>query len=177
MSQFNPVHFIPKSRQAHLLSLPIQQIIAAPHHQDAGTNHWCFYLATSPTISIQLDCLPSHSIPSAILPGGSKANLVISELHYSTPPDIEASFALDLAPDRNITVKDVHDLLIENGRHKYEFDYRGVGCRFWVTEQVDLFYRTGFVVNKAQVEAMKTAVVKLWPEQTRLELDQGAYYK
>jgi hypothetical protein len=78
MATMDPIHFIPKSRQAAILSGRITHIIAAPHHQEAGTNHWCFYLATSPTTSIQLDCQPSHSIPSTVLPGGSKAYLIVS---------------------------------------------------------------------------------------------------
>ncbi|KAL4912898.1 hypothetical protein BDW62DRAFT_206047 [Aspergillus aurantiobrunneus] len=177
LQPFKPIQFIPKSRQTHLLSLPIQRIIAAPHHQDTGTNHWCFYLAVSPTTSVQLDCLPTYSIPSTTLPGGSKANVIISELDYLVSPDVEATFTLDLASDRIITVKDIHDLLVENGRHKYEFDRRGVGCRFWIAQQVDLIYQSGFLVDEKQVENMKAAVVKLWPEQTPLELDQGAYYQ
>ncbi|PLB39971.1 uncharacterized protein BDW47DRAFT_4626 [Aspergillus candidus] len=172
-----PIHFIPKSQEKRILSLPIQQILAAPHHQEAGTNHWCFYLATSPTTSIQLDCLPSYSVPSTVLPGGSKANIVISSLDRLVSTDVEETFVLDVASDRRpLFVRDVVDLLIENGRHRYEFDERGVGCRFWVTEMVELFLRCGVVGDGGQVEALKAAVRTLWPEKVPLELDRGAYW-
>ncbi|PLN81505.1 hypothetical protein BDW42DRAFT_168841 [Aspergillus taichungensis] len=170
-----PLHFIPKSQEKHILSLPIQHILAAPHHQEAGTNHWCFYLATSPTTSIQLDCLPSYSVPSTVLANGSKANIVISKLDRLVSADVEATFALDVASDRTLFVRDVIDLLVENGRHRYEFDERGMGYRFWVTEQVELFLRCGVVDDAEQVEAVKAAVGTLWPEKVPLELDPGAY--
>ncbi|KAL2823850.1 hypothetical protein BJY01DRAFT_241749 [Aspergillus pseudoustus] len=171
------IHFVPKSRQEHLLSGRITHIIAAPHHQDAGTNHWCFYLATSPTTSIQLDCQPSHSVPSTVLPGGSKAFIIISELDYSLAPDVEGKYVLDITPDRGLTVNDLLTLLIGNGRHRYEFDSRGVGCRFWVTEQLELFYASRVLTGRAQIEDVKAAIKKLWPEATPLELDRGAYYE
>ncbi|RDW68973.1 uncharacterized protein DSM5745_08733 [Aspergillus mulundensis] len=182
MSPFRPVHFIPQSRKEQILSLRIDRIVTGPHAQDAGTNHWCFYLAVSksPAAStrwIKIDCLPSYVEPSTILPGGSKANLIISELEPSTMPDIEPTFTLDLPSGSNITVNDIHDLLVDNGRHKYEFDSQGVGCRFWVTEQLGLFYEHAILGDKAQVEAVKAAIKRLWPEQTALELDRGAYYE
>ena len=142
----------------------------------AGTNHWCFYLVVSPTTSIQLDCLPSYSVPSDILPGGSKAYLIVSELDYLVPDDVEATFNLDVPADTEITVDEIMDVLIENDRHRYEFDRNGVGCRFWVTEQVEMLHDIEYVVGKAQVEAVKAGSLKLWPEQTPLEIDKGAYH-
>ncbi|KAJ0415825.1 hypothetical protein BJY00DRAFT_292944 [Aspergillus carlsbadensis] len=177
MTTMDPIHFIPKLRQAAILSTRITHIIAAPHHQEAGTNHWCFYLATEPTTSIQLDCQPSHSIPSTVLADGSKAHLILSELDYSVAPDVEGTYILDLAPGREITVNDILELLVQNGRHQYEFDFRGVGCRFWVTQQVDLFHARGVVGDREQVETVKAAVKTLWPDRTELELDQEAYYE
>ncbi|KAL2783122.1 hypothetical protein BJX66DRAFT_345215 [Aspergillus keveii] len=173
----DPIHFIPKSRRATILSSRITHIIAAPHHQEAATNHWCFYLATSPRTSIQLDCQPSHSIPSTVLPGGSKAYLILSELDHSIAPDVEGTYLLKLVPGREFIVSDILKLLVENGRHKYEFDFQEVGCRFWVTQQVDLFHAHGILSDGCQVEAVKNAVETLWPDRTELELDQGAYYQ
>ncbi|KAL3459363.1 hypothetical protein BJX64DRAFT_205811 [Aspergillus heterothallicus] len=176
-TETQPVHFVPKSRQSHILSQRVTHIIAAPHHQEAGTNHWCFYLAITPTTSIQLDCQPSHSIPSTVLSGGSQAYIIISELDYSVAPDVQGKYIVDLAPDRTITVEDILNCLVQNGRYRYEFDSRGVGCRFWVTEQVELFYANGIARDRVQVETVQAAVKKLWPEGSPLELNQGAYYQ
>jgi hypothetical protein len=55
-----------------------------------------FYLATSPTAPIQLDCLPSYSILKINLPGGSNANIVISRLAYLVPLYVEATYILDI---------------------------------------------------------------------------------
>ncbi|OJJ07673.1 hypothetical protein ASPVEDRAFT_88911 [Aspergillus versicolor CBS 583.65] len=178
MTEFKPIHFIPEARQEHILSLTVQRIIAAPHHQDAGTNHWCFYLVVSPSTSIKLDCVPSYSAPSDILPGGSKAYLILSELDYLVPDDVEATFNLDVPTDigTEITVDDILEVLIDNNRHMYGFDSNGAGCRFWVTEQLEFFYDAEYLVDGTQVQAVKAALVKLWPEQTPLELDKGAYY-
>lgn len=74
-------------------------------------------------------------------------------------------------------MNDVYEVLVRNGRHKYEFDSKGVGCRFWVTGQVELFLKEEVVVDEGQVEDVKGAVRKLWPEETALALDQGAYYE
>lgn len=83
---------------------------------------------------------------------------------------------MDVAPGRTLLVRDVLDLLVENGRHRYEFDERGVGCRFWVTEQLELFFRCGILGDWDQVEAVKAAVRTLWPDKVPLELDRGAYW-
>ena len=95
-------------------------------HKNLGhTNHWCFDLATSPITSIQLDCQPSHSVPSTVLKEGSKANLIISEVSYSVPPEAEAQFVLDVAP--GLSVSDIYNRIIDSGVHRYEFDENGVG--------------------------------------------------
>ncbi|OJJ33890.1 hypothetical protein ASPWEDRAFT_548578 [Aspergillus wentii DTO 134E9] len=178
---FQITYFIPKHHQSQILALPVQKIIAAAHEkiQDktTPTNHWCFYILTSPGHSVQLDCQPSYSIPSIHLPGGSKANIIISELDCEVPSTAqgEARFYLDIRA--GLTVGDVYDRLVENGRHKYEFDSDGVGCRYWVIDQIQLLYRDGIVVDEGQVLRVKEAVCMLWPDRTVLELDQGVYYE
>ena len=175
---FNPIHFIPSKHESQILSYPITRILAIPHaKQHISTNHWCFYLLTpTPHTSIALDCQPTHSIPATVLVhGGSKANLIFSEVPYATPPDAQAVFALDVA--KGVTVQDVYNLLTRNGRHRYEFDEDGVGCRWWVSEQLDLLYGQGFVTDAAQVIAAKEAILLLWPERSPLVIDKGAYYE
>ncbi|KAB8231236.1 uncharacterized protein BDW43DRAFT_301899 [Aspergillus alliaceus] len=169
MASFQPLNFIPKHRQAHILESPVQSMIAVPHSKKAGTNHWCLYLLTSYRSSVRIDCQPSYSVPSTILPGGSKAYL-----SYTVSRDAQAQFLLSVAP--GLKVRHVYDLLVQNGRHKYEFDSNGVGCRFWTTDQINLLHQHRLIMNAAQVTAAKNGIVKLWPDQTPLGLDLGAYY-
>ena len=155
--------------------LPIRAIIAAPHRKsEPGTNHWCFYLQTSPNTSVRIDCQPSHSTPGTVLPGGFKANIIVSELPYLMSRDVQSHFYLDVVED--LTVAHVVNTFCQYGRHRYEFDSAGVGCRYWVTNQIDLLYQARYTFDVQQSESAKTAILKLWPEQTPLALDQGAYY-
>ncbi|KAI2090963.1 hypothetical protein LOZ36_001190 [Ophidiomyces ophidiicola] len=172
---FNPVHFIPASKKDDILALPVQSIAAAGHEQNAGTNHWCLFARVSPTIAIRIDCQPSYSVPSTILPGGSKGNIIISWLNSVESPDIIKT--VDLAIRSNLLVRDVYNVLLGHGRHKYEFDSNGVGCRYWVTGQLDLLQQQQILVNPQEVAMVKETIQKLWPEATPLALDQGAYYQ
>lgn len=88
--------------------------------------------------------------------------------------DAQAQFLLGVAP--GLKVRHFYDLLIENGRHKYEFDSNGVGCRFWTTDQINLLHQHRLITDMAQVTVAKNGILKLWPDQTLLELDRGAYY-
>jgi hypothetical protein len=174
MATFQAVHFVPKNRQDQILALPVKQILAVPHTQNAGTNHWCLYRLVSREKSVQIDCQPSYSAPSTVLRGGSKANLIVSELTHKVPDDAQAEFIINVTP--RLSVSRIYDLLIENGRHKYEFDADGVGCRYWTTDQLNLLHQAQFATNVSQIIAAKSGIQKLWPEQTPLALDQGAYY-
>lgn len=172
---FTPVHFVPASQKSDILALPVGSILAIPHTQDANTNHWCLYLSTGVNTSVSVDCLPSYSVPSTILPGGSKANLVISNLASKIPDTAETPFNLSVRS--NLTVADVYNTLLEHGRHKYEFDSEGVGCRYWTNGQLDLLLQQQILTNAQEVIAAKAGILKLWPEETPLALDQGAYYE
>ncbi|KAI1935578.1 hypothetical protein LOZ66_005118 [Ophidiomyces ophidiicola] len=152
---FNPVHFIPASKKDNILALPVQSISVAGHEQNAGTNHWCLFARVSPTIAFRIGCQPSYSVPSTILLGGSKSNIILSWLNSVESPDI---------------IKTAR-------RHKYEFDSNGVGCRYWVTGQLDLLQQQQILVSPQEVAMAKETLQKLWPEATPLALDQGAYYQ
>ena len=173
---FQPLRYVPASRQAAVNALPVLRILATPHTQTGvRTNHWCFYLQTGGDTSVRIDCQPSYSIPSTSLPGGSKAFLIVSELAYLMSRDVQAIFYLDVI--QGLTVAHIVDTLCQYGRHKYEFDASGVGCRYWTTNQIDLFHQAGYVHDLQQSMSAKAAILELWPEQTPLALDQGAYYE
>lgn len=175
MADFEPVRFVPASHETQILESPVVCIFAVPHSQLEGTNHWCFYLLTPSGHSVAVDCQPSHSIPSTVLQGGSKAFLIVAELTSALPPDAVMGFPLDVIP--GLTVAGVLHKLTEHGRHRYEFDSKGVGCRFWVTNQIDLFSQIALLVNLKQCAATKAAIATLWPDRTPLPLDRGAYYQ
>lgn len=173
MASFQPIHFVPKHRRTEILELPVLSIKAVPHSKNSGTNHWCLYLVTSDESSVCFNCQPSYSVPSTILPGGSKAYLVISELDCVVAEDAQAQFDLSVAP--GLKVKHVYDLLVQNGRHKYEFDSNGVGCRFWTTDQINLLHQHQIIADTVQIAAAKDGILKVWPDQLPLGLDQGVY--
>ncbi|KAJ5865043.1 uncharacterized protein N7529_006959 [Penicillium soppii] len=175
MSDSQRIHFVPAKRQTQILEMEVKHIIAVPHQQEAGTNHWCLYFSTSPTTSIRLDCQPSYSVPSSILQGGSKADLIISELPYEAESDAQAKLILNTA--FGLSFGRIWDQITRHGRHKYEFDENGVGCRCWITDQIDLLYELQIIIDENQVRDAIAAILKLWPEKTPLALDQGAYYE
>ncbi|OGM48032.1 hypothetical protein ABOM_002827 [Aspergillus bombycis] len=177
----SPIHYIPPRRAPQILSTNILRIIASPHAQvpvgtTKRTNHWCFYLSSSETTCVSLDCQPSHTVPSSVLTGGSKAYVILSELNAPAGPDALLEFAVGVDVRAGLTVGDVVDVVVGSGREKYEFDADGVGCRFWVTEVLGLLRRVGVLVDGQQVERAKGMVKRLWPEGTDLDLDRGLYY-
>lgn len=174
MSSFQPICFVPASRKTQILAKIVNRILAVGHRQEGGTNHWCIYLSTSPESSVCIDCQPSHTVPSSVLRGGSKANLIISELSQVSSHEAETGFVLDVA--LGLSVGNVVEKITQYNRHKYEFDTNGVGCRFWLTNLIDLFSQLQIVGNESQVAEVKAGILKLWPDQTPLPLDQGAYY-
>ncbi|KAB8219954.1 hypothetical protein BDV33DRAFT_191539 [Aspergillus novoparasiticus] len=161
----SPIHYIPQRRTPQILSQEIYYIIACPHAQVP--------LSTSETTSIALDCQPSHTVPSSVLVGGSKAYVILSELNAPAGSDALLEFAVGVDMRAGLRVRDVVDVLVENGRERYEFDADRVGCRFWVTEVLELLLRVGVLVDGRQVERAKGMVKRLWPEGTDLELDRG----
>lgn len=45
------IHFVPTSRKTATLGLPVFRLFAVAHESLGPTNHWCFYLQTSPSSS------------------------------------------------------------------------------------------------------------------------------
>ncbi|KAL4950331.1 hypothetical protein BDW69DRAFT_172416 [Aspergillus filifer] len=77
----------------------------------------------------------------------------------------------------SLTVGDVITILVENGRHKYEFNEQGTGRRYWITGTSDLLFEKGVLGGQKQVDEVKGTIKILWPERTFLELDRWAYYE
>jgi len=156
---FNPVCYVPSFRKQNLSALPVKVIWVAAHQKTVGrtgksgfTNHWCLYLQTGDKASVRIDCQPSYSVPGTVVQGGSKAN-IISELDYEMSYDVTKSIKLDVRTGLN--VGSVINLLLTHGHHKYEFTAHGVGCRKWVSDQVEFFYRQGVAGSKAQCGTAK----------------------
>ncbi|KAI9766136.1 MAG: hypothetical protein M1840_006703 [Geoglossum simile] len=179
---FDPVCYVPSPRKQALLALLVKAIRVAGHEKVVGktgrsdfTNHWCLYLQMFGKGSVQIDCQPSYSVRGTVIQGGSKANIIVSEI----PDDMsrEVIKYTELVVRTGLTVGNVVDLLLTCGRHKYEFTSEGVGCRKWVSDQVELLYEQGVVVSKTQCETTRDTILKLWPDGTPLDIEDGKYYQ
>jgi hypothetical protein len=107
---------------------------------------------------------PSHTEPSTVLRGGSKGHFLVSVLEPSLPAQ-DAEKVVSVEPREGLCVADVVDALLEAGRHKYEFDADGVGCRSWVTGSLSLF-QSLCLGSSEDFEEAKAAILKLWPDGT-----------
>ncbi|KIX08968.1 uncharacterized protein Z518_00046 [Rhinocladiella mackenziei CBS 650.93] len=172
------VQYIPASRKDVIRQQQVTMIRAVAHERkpwdnSRSTNHWCLYLQTSPTSSVRVDMTPSYSYPSTRLPGGSKGNLIVSELPYVVTN--HAKKIVQIRPMQGLRVHHIVDALIQAGRDKYEFDRDGVGCRMWTSNTLSLLQSNGYG-NSGQIQEAQAAILKVWPDGTSLELDRGAYY-
>jgi hypothetical protein len=173
---FKPLRFVPASKKDEILDKDVFWVDAVAHERlPQGGNYWCFYLRVSATHSIHLDMTPSYTVPSTSVAGGSKGNLVVSLLDYTVSPSAQKVVRLDVLTGR--TVRDYVSLLVEHGRDKYEFNDQGQGCRYWVDQQIDLFYQHGFLVSRAQIEEARAAILTQWPGRMQYPLVQGGYYQ
>jgi hypothetical protein len=172
---FQPICYVPGNKEAEIRSCQVQEISAVAHDLlDGGANHWCFYLQISGTHTVCLGMAPTHTVPSTILPNGSKGNMIISML-----PDrslISASKTVQLDVCAGLTVGRVVDHLIQSAHSKYEFNSEGRGCRMWMTDQIALFERQGNITNSTQAEEARNAILMEYPSMRPFPIDVGAYY-
>lgn len=171
------VQYVPPSRKSIILAKPVTEILAVAHQKDRWgntfTNHWCIYLQTGSNSSVRLDMIPSHSIPSTALSGGSKGILVVSELNYEYSNT--ASKVVRIPSASGLRVSHIVDALVNARYDRYEFDRDGVGCRMWTTNILTLLQQRSWGIT-ARFEVAKDAIGKLWPDGSALPLDRGAYY-
>ncbi|KAK1149813.1 hypothetical protein N8T08_003364 [Aspergillus melleus] len=173
---FQPLLFVPAAQQNEMMGQVVRWVDAACHERlPQGGNHWSLYLIIGENFSVRIDITPSYVVPSASIPGGSKANMIVSLLEDAFSRPTEKVVKLDVPDDS--TVRELVNLLIQHGRHKYEFNGQGQGCRYWTDHQIDLFYQHGLLVDCAQIEAAKEAILTQWPDQMRYPLVQGGYYQ
>ncbi|OBT66618.1 hypothetical protein VE03_03942 [Pseudogymnoascus sp. 23342-1-I1] len=172
---FQPIHFVPANDEAEIRNRPLLALHLVAHEPlTNGANHWSFYLQTTPSTSITLDATPSHTIPSTVLFNGSKAHLTISALPYLYPES--ATKVVSLSVREGLTVGGLVDLVVGEGRARYEFNGEGRGCRMWTTDLVTLFEGLGVVTDKAQAEEARRAIATEYPSGKAFPLDVGAYY-
>lgn len=177
---FKPIVFVPSKSEENIRSFPVHRILAVAHPPIAegpGGNHWCLYLSAGPMRTVRIDPNPS-GIPGPTILGGSKANVVISELHEDRPSDAQHVDTLSVAP--GLVVGQFIDAITNAGRHKYEFDETGRGCRMWTRDQVDLFLRLGLTTDPAEAQKVREDVsvefAESKPTGVHLPLNRGAYY-
>ena len=181
---FDPVHYIPASEEKQLRALVVENLLAVAHEPlEVGGNHWCFYLQG--TESVCIDTVPSHVTPSTILQRGSKSYMIISKKPSPVHQHREKKDAGNgtsftkicrLPVVKNKTVGDIVDLLIQQGRHKYEFSSEGTGCRKWVSDQIWLFSSVDLITDMKELLATDDAIKCKYPSGVTHPMDEGAYY-
>lgn len=160
-----------------MLDLPIWGVDVVAHDPlDNGGNHWCFHLNVTDTTSVQIDMTPSYNVPGVTNPNGSKGILIISYLEHAVSISTTAQKAVQMEARPECKARDFVDLLVNQKRHQYEFNAAGEGCRYWATQQIDLFQRSGFLVNPSQVASAKNAILTKWPSGVGYPLVVGTYY-
>ncbi|GJC97633.1 hypothetical protein ColKHC_06459 [Colletotrichum higginsianum] len=183
--EFHPLRFIPAKNQATTLNFTVGEVRAVAHDiLPDGGNHWCFYLQIAPDMrnpreqSVRIDPTPS-GLPGAVIPGGSKANIVVSLLAYEVSQ--QAQHVSHLTVPRGVKVGDFIQAITHKGREKYDFDEMGRGCRNWTSEQIDLFFDAGLVRDRSQVDTAKNNILTEWSGMKstgrRYPLARGAYYR
>lgn len=183
MPPFLPVRYLPSAQEPLIRSFPLTSISAVAHEPlPSSGNHWSLYLhSSSPSHThslIHLDITPSYTQPPTTLPSGSKAILIISLLPYHPSPSIpdRATKICPLSTPTTLLVSDVVDLLLSHGRHRYEFNDQGQGCRAWTDRTITLLHQHGLVVRSDQVEDARAAILLQHPDHSHYPLVQGAYY-
>ncbi|KAH6701275.1 hypothetical protein BKA61DRAFT_620430 [Leptodontidium sp. MPI-SDFR-AT-0119] len=172
---FQPVIYIPVGGEAKIRGLQVQKIYAVAHDVlENGGNHWCLYLQTADHQSVCIDSTPTYSVPSTVLHDGSKANIVISHLNNCLP--ISAMCAVPLTVCVNLTVGSVLELFIHSGRHNYEFDSQGRGCRQWTSDQITLLEAQHYITSASEANAARNAILIQYPSGANYALVPGAYY-
>lgn len=180
MPAFKAIHFIPKGRESRIRQIPIGEVYAVAHALlTTGGNHWCFYFSIGNAAkSVRIDPTPS-GIPGSVMPGGQKANIVVSELGYLFSRQAQHTCRLSIRP--GATVGDFMDAIVQYGREKYEFDHDGRGCRYWTSTQIDLFLQLGLIRNQAEADRAKddilTEFAQMKPTGRRYPLTVGQYYQ
>ncbi|KAL4878887.1 hypothetical protein BJY04DRAFT_220718 [Aspergillus karnatakaensis] len=176
--QFQALGFIPVGEREKTMSYSVESVLAVAHEElSGGGNHWCFYLQIpGGQHSVHIDITPSYTVPSTTLSGGSKAYMLVSHLEYQYLQSATKVVQLDVRA--GLAVRDFVDLPVENGRHQYEFNSEGQGCRYWTDEQIDLFFFSrGFFVTRAQVTEAKNAILTQHPSGLQYPLVVGAYWR
>ena len=189
-SVFDPVRYVPASEKDQMRALRIESILAVAHEPlEIGGNHWCFYLQTENsdrTESICIDTVPSHTEPSTVIQGGSKSYMIISKKASPIHQNSENADTSNgtcftkicpLPVSKETTVGEVIDLLIKEGRQKYEFSPKGTGCRKWVADQIWLLSSHNFNKNEKDVLSAVGAVQRKYPGGREYPMDEGAYYE
>lgn len=176
---FVPVKYIPASQKDAIRDRPVAHIKAAAHEKTPGpyeggvTNHWCLYLQTGEQEAVQIDVQPNPQQPATVVQGGSKADVIVSLLQCTTPQNVVHHSKMTVPA--GLVVAHVVDYIMQHGRHRYEFTAAGVGCRRWVSDTLSLLQDKEWL-DKTAVETTKDDILKLWPEQIALEIDNGEYY-
>lgn len=176
---FVPMKYVPASKEAETHAKQVLRLRAAAHGQIQGpyagglTNHWCLHLQTGEEESVRIDAVPDLQQHATTIPGGFKADVLVSELHYVVSKN--ASRVVSLAVSQGLTVGHILDCIVQFGRDKYEFNAAGAGCRKWMKDTLALLEQQAWLSSE-EVQAATADIARLWPDGTLLEVGGGQYY-
>ncbi|KAJ9141807.1 hypothetical protein NKR23_g7729 [Pleurostoma richardsiae] len=117
------------------------------------TNHWTMCLQLTWQSAVMLDMVPGYGSD------GLRGKIEASSLRQ--PYTEETLNALSFKPAKPITIGDVMQLIIENGRDAFNFSPEWEGCRFWMSVVVsDL--EDGGLIQEGSARAAREALLKYW---------------
>ena len=90
------------------------------------TNHWTMCLQVSSASHVMLDMAPGYG--SDGLRGKIEMTSTIDR-----PYTDESLCVFSYQPSKAITVKDIAQLIVKNGRAEFNFSPEWEGCRFWMS--------------------------------------------
>ncbi|KAJ5374989.1 Protein of unknown function DUF3468, partial [Penicillium concentricum] len=155
--EWDPIEFDPDGEQIEILRQPIECIraICLRPRRLNSSNRWTFFLSTSEEnkTAIRLHCQPTYDRETTVLENGSKASIVFQKTATLVPSNGQLTFILSVNP--GFTVKNIHEIIVANNRHKYEIDNDG-----WYDE----------------VALVNDGIQKRWPGEFPDPLQTGTYY-
>lgn len=170
--QFSPSSLSSTANQR----IQIQKVFVAGHSaspaelgSSAMVNHWCFYLQMSGSSSIRMDMTPSPVLsPGARDEDGTLGCLLIQELRYLLSNQVVKHF--EIAKRGSLTLGDVLSAIREEGYQNYDFNQKGLGCRYWTTKVLQMLQEKGLIGDFSEV---LQALPKAWDKNGQLPLGKS----
>lgn len=90
---------------------------------NAPTNHWCTFFETADHQSVRLDMAPGYGSD------GLRGKVEVSSKRYDCTKNHVKKITIPAS--LGLTAQKIIDLVVRNGRQKYQFTPEWEGCRYW----------------------------------------------